>query len=69
MFIDNLGYILKKERQSWGMSRGRLARLSNTDKETIEDIESGKIKNPDFFLILNICDILDLVIFDYIKNG
>ena len=69
MFIDNLGYILKKERQSWGMSRRRLARLSNTDKETIEDIESGKIKNPDFFLILNICDILDLVIFDYIKNG
>ena len=69
MFIDNLGYILKKERRSWGMSRGRLARLSNTDKETIEDIESGKIKNPDFFLILNICDILDLVIFDYIKNG
>lgn len=69
MFIDNLGYILKKERQSWGMSRGRLAKISNTDKETIEDIESGKIKNPDFFLILNICDILDLVIFDYIKNG
>ena len=26
MFIDNLGYVLKKERQSWGMSRGRLAK-------------------------------------------
>ena len=68
MFIDNLGYVLKKERQSWGMSRGRLAKLSYTDKETIEDIELGKVDNPDFFLILKICDVLDIIIFDYMKK-
>lgn len=47
-WINNLGKMLKKERLSWGMSRSRLAKLAYVDRETIVDIETGKILNPDF---------------------
>ena len=59
IYVKNLGKIIKIERKSWGMSRRRLAKYSYTDSETIEEIESGKIKNPDFFLMLRICEVLD----------
>lgn len=49
------------------MSRGRLGRLAHVDKETIKEIENGKIK-PDFFDMLNICEVLDSSIYFYIKE-
>lgn len=67
-WIKNFGKKLKGERLSWGMSRGRLARLSHVDKETIEDIEKGKILNPDFYEMLNICEALDTSVFFYLKK-
>ena len=47
-WIKNVGKMIKRERLSWGMSLNRLSKLSKVDKETIEDIEKGKILNPDF---------------------
>ena len=67
-WIKNLGRMLKGERLSWGMSRGRLQRLSYVDRETIADIENGKILNPDFYEMLNICEALDTSVYFYLKD-
>ena len=67
-WIDNLGKNLRRERKSWGMSLRRLARLSHIDKESIEEIERGLNKNPDFFDMLNICEVLDSSVYLYIKR-
>lgn len=68
IWIDNFGKMLKKERLSWGMSRRCLQRLSHVDKETIEDIENGKLLNPDFYDMLNICDALDSSVYFYLVD-
>lgn len=68
MYINDFGKVIRYERKSWGMSQRRLAKLSYTDKETIEDIESGKEINPDFFLMLRICDVLDISVFSLLKD-
>ena len=67
-WIENLGRMIKKERLSWGMSRTKLAKRSHVDRETIEDIECGKIKDPDFYEMLNICDVLDTSVFFYLVD-
>lgn len=64
----NIGKILKYERKSWGMSKRRLARLSHVDVETIEEIESGIVVDPDFYEMLNICDALDSSVFFYMNE-
>ena len=64
----NLGKLLKEERNEWGMSRRKLARLSYIDAETIEEIEKGKIKNPDFYLMLRICEVLDTSVYFFIER-
>lgn len=68
MYIDNLGSVIRYERKCWGMSQKRLARLSHIEKEDIVEIESGKNKNPDFFVMLNICDVLQISVFEYLKD-
>lgn len=68
-WIENFGRMLKRERLSWGMSRGKLQRLSRVDRETIADIENGKILDPDFYEMLNICDVLDTSIYFYLKEN
>lgn len=68
MYIDNLGSSIRYERKSWGMSLNRLARLSNIDKEDIIEIESGKNKNPDFFVMLKICEVLQISVFESLKD-
>lgn len=68
IWIDNLGKQIKKERLSWGMSRTKLARRSHVDRETIVDIECGKIKDPDFYEMLNICDVLDTSVYFYLVD-
>lgn len=67
-WIENFGKLIKEERLSWGMSRGRLQRLSHVDRETIIDIENGKILNPDFYEMLNICEALDTSVYFYLKD-
>ncbi len=67
-WIKNFGKMLKKERKSWGMSKRRLERLSHVDRETIEDIENGKLLDPDFYDMLNICDALDSSVFFYLTD-
>ena len=64
----NLGRLLKEERMSWGMSRRKLARLSYIDVETIEEIENGTIVNPNFYLMLRICEVLDTSVYFYIEK-
>lgn len=68
IWIDSFGKMLKKERLSWGMSRRRLQRLSHVDRETIEDIENGRLLNPDFYDMLNICDALDSSVYFYLVD-
>ncbi len=68
MYIKNFGKIIKYERKCWGMSKRRLAFLSHCEVELIEDIESGNEKNPDFFVMLNICEVLEISIFNLMKK-
>lgn len=49
------------------MSRGKLGRLAHIDKDTIVEIETGKIM-PDFFDMLNICEVLDSSVYFYLKK-
>ena len=63
-----LGSRLKSERKSWGMSRKRLARLSHVDEYDIEDIECGRNKNPNFYDMLNICDVLQSSVYFYLET-
>lgn len=67
-WIKNFGKKLKSERLSWGMSRGKLARLSHLDRESIEEIENGKNLNPDFYDMLNICTALDSSVYFYLEK-
>ena len=41
IWVKNFGKMIKEERLSWGMSRGRLQKLSHVDRETIADIEKN----------------------------
>ncbi len=68
MYVDNLGSIIRFERKCWGMSQNRLAKLSHIDNEEVMEIESGKNKNPDFFIMLNICEALQISVFDFLKD-
>ena len=38
----------------------------HVDRETIIDIENCRIKNPDFYEMLNICEVLDTSVYFYI---
>ena len=64
----DFGKEIKNERLSWGMSRGRLSKLSHLDRETISDIENGIILNPDFYEMLNICDALETSVYFYLEE-
>lgn len=66
-WIENVGKEIKQERLSWGMSRGKLARLSHIDKETIKEIETGQII-PNFFDMLNICEVLGSSVYFYLND-
>ncbi len=68
MYIKNYGKVIRNERKSWGMSKQKLAKLAYTEKEVISEIESGENKNPDFFLMLNICEVLQISVFTLLKN-
>ena len=65
LISDDAGRKLKKERQAWGMSRRRLAKL---DKETIEYIEKGYVCMLDSELLRRISETLDVNMFDFFKR-
>lgn len=67
-WINNIGKELKKERLSWAMSRTKLAKLSYVDRDTIIEIEQGIIKNPNYFDVLKICDVLETSIFYFMEK-
>lgn len=68
MDSKKLGKLIKKEREEWGMSRRRLAHLVDVDIEDIKEIECGKNENPDFFLLLTICEILDISLYSLLEK-
>lgn len=68
MDIKKFGKLLKKERGEWGMSRKRLAQLAEVDIEDIKEIECGTNKNPDFFLLLTLCEILDISLYSLLEK-
>lgn len=68
MYVDDLGKIIKKERKDWEMSRRRLGRLTNLEFDEIEEIETGINKNPSFFLMLKLCDVLQISIFSLLSE-
>ena len=68
MYIKNFGKIIKYERKCWGISQRRLAWLSKTTLEDIREIESGENENPDFFLMLKICDVLEISVYELVKE-
>ena len=68
MYVDDLGKIIKRERKAWGMSRRRLGKLTNLEFDEIEEIETGINKNPSFYLMLKICDALQISIFPLLSE-
>ena len=68
LISDNAGKQIKRERKAWGMSKRRLARLTGTDKETIEYIENGYVCMLDSNLLRRIAEVLDVSMFDFFRK-
>lgn len=68
MYVNDLGKIIKRERKAWGMSRRRLGKLTNLEFDEVEEIETGINKNPSFYLMLKICDALQISIFPLLSE-
>ena len=60
LLSDNAGKILKRERKAWGMSRKRLARLTNIEPEVIEDIEKGYVCMMNYDMLIRFCKVLEI---------
>ncbi len=60
LLSDDAGKILKRERKAWGMSRKRLARLTNIEPEVIEDIEKGYVCMMDYDMLSRFCKVLKI---------
>ncbi|MDO5568767.1 MAG: helix-turn-helix transcriptional regulator [bacterium] len=69
MYKRGFGKILKYERKSWGMSRRRLAKLSHIEIDDLIDIETGKNITPSFFVLLNICEVLEISAFELVNGN
>ena len=68
LISNGAGRKLKGERKAWGMSRRRLAKLTGTDKETIEYIENGYVCMLDSNLLRRIAEVLDVSMFDFFRK-
>ena len=68
MYVNDLGKIIKRERKAWGMSRRRLGKLTNLEFDEVEEFETGINKNPSFYLMLKICDALQISIFSLLSE-
>ena len=55
LISDDAGKKLKEERKSWGMSRKKLASLTNIEPEVIEDIERGYVCMMNYDMLSRMC--------------
>ena len=65
LISDDAGKLLKKERKAWGMSRKRLARLTNIEPEVIEYIERGYVCMMDYDMLSRMCKVLQVSPFSF----
>ncbi len=65
MIFINLGEDIKKARIERNISRAELSRLSGVPLRTLEEWESGR-RNATHIKVINICEILDIDIHNYI---
>jgi len=65
LISDNAGKKIKRDRKAWGMSLGRLSKLTRIDKEDLFMIEKGYVCMLDFEKLMNICSVLETNPFDY----
>ena len=68
LLSDDAGKILKKERKAWGMSRKRLARLTNIEPEVIEYIERGYVCMMDYDMLSRMCKVLEISPFLFFRR-
>ena len=68
LISNRAGEKIKEERKAWGMSKRRLAKLTYTDKETIEYIENGYVCMLDSNLLRRIAEVLDVSMFDFFRK-
>lgn len=67
MSESNISKIVKKHRESKGLSQEKLARLANVSNNTIVNIEAGKQNNPTIETLKRIAGALDLDVSELIK--
>ena len=67
-YVDVLAKIIKRERKAWGMSRRRLGKLTNLEFDEVEEIETGVNKNPSVYLMLKLCDALQISMFPLLSE-
>lgn len=68
LLSDNAGNILKRERKAWGMSRKRLARLTNIEPEVIEYIERGYVCMMNYDMLSRFCKVLEISPFLFFRR-
>ncbi len=59
MTIEEIGKIIREQREVFGLSSDRLADLVGVATSTIKEIESGS-RNPTFEMLQNILDAIGL---------
>lgn len=57
---EDLGFIIKKRRELKGISQRKLAKLTKIDNAEISRIERGVRKQPNFFYLKNLSDVLGI---------
>jgi transcriptional regulator with XRE-family HTH domain len=65
LLSDDAGILLKRERKAWGMSRKKLARLTNIEPEVIEYIERGYVCMMDYDMLSRMCKVLQVSPFSF----
>ena len=65
LISDDAGKKLKEERKAWGMSRKKLARLTNIEPEVIEDIERGYVCMMNYDMLSRMCKVLQVSPFSF----
>ena len=65
LISDDAGKKLKEERKSWGMSRKKLASLTNIEPEVIEDIERGYVCMMNYDMLSRMCKVLQVSPFSF----
>ena len=65
LISDDAGRKLKEERKARGMSRRKLARLTNIKPEVIEDIERGYVCMMNYDMLSRMCKVLQVSPFSF----